>query len=219
MSAFLRGALLGAGLVGAFFAGYVLRNPPSFRSESSPTLAKEVSNPPLARTSAGPSVANKPVPSATKTMELPVIIVPPIHLASNSKEQYTPKIDFEELTPPAPDAEADFTPNDVVLQGIKQKLGINTNVLGDPQPVPAVLAEARKNEVTPPAMSPIPKMGPTPRPELPPPPVKSRARKYFPGPITPLNDVEFQTVLVAGANWIVQPATFTGPLPRLYNST
>jgi len=158
MSAFLRGALLGAGLIGAFFAGYVLRNPPSFRSEPAPALAQELAKPVSSRTVAAP-------PNPVQPSESPSV-APPIHLVSSSKEQYTPKINFNTIPPQ--DAHADPDPNDLALQIIKNRIGINTNVLGDPQPVPAVLAEARKNAISPPDLIPLPKMGPTPLPELPP---------------------------------------------------
>jgi len=167
MSAFLRGALLGAGLVGAFLAGYVLRNPPSFLSAGSEHIQQ--STKPVA-----------PVPATTT----PKIVESPIQLVSSSTEEFTPKIDFEKLTPSIPDAKTEPDPNDLAFQIIKKQLGIKTTILEEPAPLSAVLEDAKKSEVPPPGMNPMPLMGPTPRlsevtppppvmnfPDLPPPPV------------------------------------------------
>ncbi len=170
MSAFLRGALFGAGLVSAFLAGYMLGNPPSFRSESTQPTVQQAAKPTL------------PVPAKTTTGKL--VVPPSIQLVSNSNEEHTLKIDFEKLTTSIPDSQADPDPNDLTFQIIRKQLGHKTTILGEPEPVPAVLVDAKKSGAPLHGMNPIPLMGPTPRlaaatppepvvslPELPPPPV------------------------------------------------
>lgn len=165
MSAFMRGTVLGATLVGACFAGYVMRNPPGLPLQGSQATANSSAALPSAVT------VSKPVVRPSQSTE--PNITPPIQLASGSRELEIPTLDFNALPPS--DLQADPDPNDLGYQIIKDRMGIKTtSVLGDPLPVPEVLASAGQLPASPPTKDPVVILGPAPQMELPPVPVPTK---------------------------------------------
>ena len=161
MSSLLRGGLAVAGLAGAFAAGLLLKPVPTI-----PTAAAQPA-------SVSHTVAKPPAPIQVPEVRLPEL--PPIH-----DPQVKPAT---VLGAPQAGRPESIDPLEAAGQEmIRKEMGIKTTILDKSEPVPAVLADARKDPAPPPSIpkteldrpapppvEPVPMGGPMPR--LDPPPV------------------------------------------------
>jgi hypothetical protein len=154
MSPLRRSGLVVVGLMAAFAGGYFVKNVPTL-TVSAPQMVAEKS---AKKYPSAATAAPTRMTASKHTIDFPAVArrekpdVPPV-----------PIIDFDKRESPPANAVPDES--DPAFQLIKRQFDIKTTVLGDPQPVLPVLAQAKNNESPP---TPEPMLGPTPRLDMPP---------------------------------------------------
>ena len=155
MSSLLRCGLVAAGLVGAFAAGFFLKSVPAV-----------------------PSAAAQPVPVSHTVAKPPAPVpVPEIRLPDGPPIRDPQVKPATVLGAPQPARAEPLDPLEAAgIEMIRKEMGIKTTILDKSEPVPAVLADAKKQpappdipkiDLTVPMGGPMPRLDPPPVPTIP----------------------------------------------------